>query len=313
MRRGSPITLKQLRYFIAIAEAGSFSAAARNAYIAQPALSRQISLLEEELGMHLLERLHDGILLTDSGQRLCDLARFVVQTVDSLKSELHSTQDNPKGLVTIAIPVTASALLMPLIIIQAREKFPGIELVVRDGLSQETGEAIAMGQVDFGVTPNAEELDHVCVDPVFAEHLYWVGQHACPETADTITLTQAAASSLAMLPKNCSYLRRRAEQAAIQLGIELNVVYEQHTAQGLSSLVRSGLAATICNWPAVREGSPYPPLMIVEPRLYRTISIAHSAHKPLSFAASCIRDLVRGMLVEAVRSGNWSGELIKHP
>ena len=60
------MTLKQLRYLIAIAEAGSFSSAARRAYIAQPALSRQINLLESELELQLLERVHDGVNLTDA-------------------------------------------------------------------------------------------------------------------------------------------------------------------------------------------------------------------------------------------------------
>lgn len=82
------MTFKQLRYLIAIAEAGSFSAAARRAYIAQPALSRQISLLEGELEMQLLERQHDGVALTDAGRRLYEVARSVVQKLDSVKDEL---------------------------------------------------------------------------------------------------------------------------------------------------------------------------------------------------------------------------------
>ena len=114
------MTLKQLRYLIAIAEAGSFSSAARRAYIAQPALSRQINLLESELEMQLLERVHDGVKLTDAGRRLYEIARSVVQTIDTVKDELESTRGNPKGRVAIAIPVTASALLLPLIITRAQ-------------------------------------------------------------------------------------------------------------------------------------------------------------------------------------------------
>ncbi|MBK5408877.1 LysR family transcriptional regulator [Pseudomonas sp. TH34] len=305
------MTLKQLRYLIAIAEAGSFSAAARRAYIAQPALSRQIGLLEEELEVQLLERLHDGINLTDAGRRLYEIARSVVQTVDSVKDELESTKGNPKGRVAIVIPVTASALLLPLIITRASEKFPSIELTVRDGLSQEGGEAIELGKVDFGVVPNAEELEHVHADPVFTEGLYWLGVPPTPGVGDVITLAKAAASPLVMAPRSSSHLRRRAEQAAMQAGVELNVAYEQQTAQGLSSLVRSGLAATICNWPAVEEGTQQCALRIIEPSVQRTIAIAHSTHKPLSFAASCMRDLVRSILVETVQSGRWKGQLIE--
>ncbi|VVN66056.1 LysR family transcriptional regulator [Pseudomonas fluorescens] len=305
------MTLKQLRYLIAIAEAGSFSSAARRAYIAQPALSRQINLLESELEMQLLERLHDGINLTDAGRRLYEIARSVVQTIDSVKDELESTKGNPKGRVAIAIPVTASALLLPLIIIRAGEKFPGIELTVRDGLSQEGGEAIELGKVDFGVVPNAEELEHVHAEPIFTEELYWLSLQALACADDSITLAHAISGPLVMAPRASSHLRRRVEQAAIEAGLELKVQYEQQTAQGISSLVRSGLAATIGNWPAVEENPQQMARRIVEPSVRRTLSIAYSTHKPLTFAASCMRDLVRDLLIEVVQSGRWKGELIE--
>jgi LysR family nitrogen assimilation transcriptional regulator len=311
MAAEAPMTLKQLRYLIAIAEAGSFSSAARRAYIAQPALSRQINLLESELEMQLLERLHDGINLTDAGRRLYEIARSVVQTIDSVKDELESTKGNPKGRVAIAIPVTASALLLPLIIIRAGEKFPGIELTVRDGLSQEGGEAIELGKVDFGVVPNAEELEHVHAEPIFTEELYWLSLQALDCADDSITLAHAISCPLVMAPRASSHLRRRVEQAAIEAGLELKVRYEQQTAQGISSLVRSGLAATIGNWPAVEENPQQMARRIVEPSVRRTLSIAYSTHKPLTFAASCMRDLVRDLLIEVVQSGRWKGELIE--
>lgn len=305
------MTLKQLRYLIAIAEAGSFSSAARRAYIAQPALSRQINLLESELEIQLLERVHDGVNLTDAGRRLYEIARSVVQTIDTVKGELESTKGNPKGRVAIAIPVTASALLLPLIITRASEKFPGIELTVRDGLSQEGGEAIELGKVDFGVVPNAEELEHVHAEPIFTEELYWLSLQAPTCADDSITLAQAISGPLVMAPRASSHLRRRVEQAAIEAGLELKVRYEQQTAQGVSSLVRSNLAATIGNWPAVEENPQQMARRIVEPSVRRTFSIAYSTHKPLTFAASCMRDLVRALLIEVVQSGRWKGELIE--
>ena len=131
------MTLKQLRYLIAIAEAGSFSAAARRAYIARPALSRQMGLLESKLDMQLLARQHDGIDLTDAGRQLYEMARTVIQMLDSVKDELRSSLGAPMGHVAISIPATASALLLPSIIAQAEQKLPGVSLTVRDGLSHE--------------------------------------------------------------------------------------------------------------------------------------------------------------------------------
>lgn len=303
------MTFKQLRYLIAIAEAGSFSAAARRAFIAQPALSRQIGLLESELEIQLLERQHDGVALTDAGRRLYEVARSVVQKLDSVKDELASTRGDPKGHVAISIPATASALLLPQIIARAAEKFPSINLTVWDGLTREGGQAIELGKVDFGVVPNAEELEHVAAEPVFTEDLYWVGQAS--ESEGPISLAEAGATRLVMAPRTL-HLRRRIEQAAMEAGVVLNVVYEQQSAPGIASLVRGGLAATISNWPPL-EGhfEPTAARLIVEPRITRTVSIAHSVHKPLSFAASCMRELVHGLLLEAVREGRWRGSLIE--
>lgn len=305
------MTLKQLRYLIAIAEAGSFSAAARRAYIAQPALSRQISLLESELRIQLLERQHDGVALTDAGRQLYEVARSVVQKLDSVKDELTSTRGDPRGHVSISIPATASALLLPAIIARAAEKFPSISLTVCDGLTREGGQAIELGKVDFGVVPNAEELEHVTAEPIFTEDLYWVGDSAADRDTSPITLAEAGATRLVMAPR-ALHLRRRIEQAAMEAGVVLNVVYEQQSAPGIASLVRSGLAATLCNWPPLEElYEPTAARLIVEPRITRTVSIAYSVHKPLSFAASCMRDLVRAILLEAVRTGRWRGSLIE--
>ncbi|ARS49589.1 LysR family transcriptional regulator [Ectopseudomonas hydrolytica] len=305
------MTLKQLRYLIAIAEAGSFSAAARRAYVAQPALSRQISLLESELEMQLLERQHDGVALTDAGRRLYEVSRSVVQKLDSVKDELASTRGNPIGHVSISIPATVSALLLPEIIRRAEDKFPSINLTICDGLTREGGQSIELGKVDFGVLPNAEELEHVIAEPIFTEDLYWVGPGSSAESGTPISLAQAASTRLVMAPK-ALHLRRRIEQAAMEAGVALNVVFEQQSAPGIASLVRHGLAATICNWPPLAElFESTAARLIVEPRITRTVSIAHSAHRPLSFAASCMRDLVRGLLLEMVSDGRWRGSLIE--
>ncbi|QQE82144.1 LysR family transcriptional regulator [Pseudomonas putida] len=303
------MTLKQLRYLIAIVEAGSFSSAARRAYIAQPALSRQIGLLESELEMQLLDRQHDGIVLTDAGRQLYEVARQVVQKLDSVKDELKSSRGDPKGHVAISIPATAADLLLPEILKRAEQRFPGVTLTVWDGLSRNGGQAIELGKVDFGVVPNAEELEHVEAEAIFTEALYWVGPSAAG-AADTITLAEAAATRL-VLPPRALHLRRRIEQAAMEAGVPLAAAYEQQAAPGIASLVRAGLAATISNWPPLCELlEPTQARLIVEPRISRTIALAHSRHKPLSFAAGCLHDLVRGLLIELVLGGRWRGELI---
>lgn len=202
-------------------------------------------------------------------------------------------------------------MLLPEIILRAAEKFPGISVTVCDGLSREGGQSIELGKVDFGVLPNAEELEHVIAEPIFTEDLYWVGPGTAQECDTPITLAEAAATRLVMAPR-ALHLRRRIEQAAMEAGVALNVVYEQQSNPGIASLVRGGLAATICNWPPLAElYESTAARLIVEPRITRTVSIAYSVHKPLSFAASCMRDLVHGLLLDTVADGRWRGSLIE--
>jgi len=226
-----------------------------------------------------------------------------------VKDELKSSRGDPKGHVAISIPATAADLLLPEIVRRAEQRFPGVTLTVWDGLSREGGQAIELGKVDFGVVPNAEELEHVEAEPIFTEALYWVGASA-PGTPDTITLAEAAATRL-VLPPRTLHLRRRIEQAAMEAAVPLAAAYEQQSAPGIASLVRAGLAATISNWPPLSILlEPTTARRIVEPRISRTIALAHSQHKPLSFAAGCLRDLVRSVLIDLVNSGRWRGELI---
>ena len=82
----------------------------------------------------------------------------------------------------------------------------------------------------------------------------------------------------------------------METGVTLDSSYEQQSAPGITSLVRAGLAATISNWPPLLDlAAPACARLIVEPRITRTIALAYSQHKPLSFAAACMRDLVRAL------------------
>src|SRR5271154_4859722 len=96
--------LKQLSYFLGIADSGSFSKAAVRLSVAQPILSRQIKLLESELGVELLYRNGRGVILSEAGKLLDTYARTVMSLVDKAKSEIGALRAEPRGRVAIAMP-----------------------------------------------------------------------------------------------------------------------------------------------------------------------------------------------------------------
>ena len=120
--------LKQLRYFLGVAESGGFSRAAVRLSIAQPVLSRQIKLLEAELGAELFYRNGRGIVLSEAGKLLETYARSILNLVDQAQLEIGSLRAVPRGRVAIAMPPSIGWMLTGPLVLRCREAFPEILL-----------------------------------------------------------------------------------------------------------------------------------------------------------------------------------------
>lgn len=154
--------LRQLRYFVAIAEAGSISRAAARCRVAQPSLSQQIAKLEDELGVTLLDRLGRGVALTDAGRALLSRARRVLAEVHAAETTLRTGDaDETSRLVIGAIPTMAPFLLPPLLA-KLRTAEPMSELTVHEDLTQNLVEAIGDNTIDLAIT--STPIDNKLVD-----------------------------------------------------------------------------------------------------------------------------------------------------
>lgn len=163
--------LHQLRYFVAVADLGSFTKAAQRCEVAQPSLSQQIIKLEKELKHPLFERLGRTIRLTDAGRALYDHAVGVLTGVDEIRDRVTAATDPNRGAVAVgAIPTIAPYLLPPLMKSFAR-RFPKATLTLNENLTDAVIRACLAGEVDVGViaSPVASELLHS--EPLFTEPL----------------------------------------------------------------------------------------------------------------------------------------------
>ncbi|PJZ70515.1 LysR family transcriptional regulator [Leptospira perolatii] len=142
---------RQIRYFLEIWEAGTFQRAAGRMGLSQPALSRQIALLERELGNTLLERGPKEVRLTHEGQTFLEYAR----RMEELWKELHEAMRKPgkelSGKYSLCAGGTVSAWILPKMIKKILEKHPDLVLSVREGDAQETKELVLNGQADLGI------------------------------------------------------------------------------------------------------------------------------------------------------------------
>jgi LysR family nitrogen assimilation transcriptional regulator len=309
----SGISLRQLHYLVAIADAGSFSAAAEETHVAQPALSRQIANLEAQVGMRLLDRSRNGVALTQGGMRLYSLARSTLERIGSVQAELRMAANRPAGAVAIALPTSLASMLVPSVVPALKAHYPEIVLRIDDGATPDIGRCLEAGTVDFAIVPAAEELRDVDYEPLVRESLLLVERrHGSRRVSRTIAFDRVAKLNLVMPPR-MFHLRRVVEDIAHVKHHKLNVVQEQRSVTTIMSLVRAGLGGTITNSPAVHQfwlAGAFTVRRVIRPEITRTISLAWPARRPLGLAGRAVYDVVKGRAVEAVKEGRWQGVLL---
>lgn len=305
--------LIQLHYFVAIVETGSFVAAARELDVAQPALSRQISLLESELGNSLLRRGRKGATPTASGKLFYTHARSILDHLEHATTEVRTGIDSPSGEVRVALSVGTAALIGPKLVQQMSSRFPEIDVTIIDGLSHQTSETIESGRVNLGIVTGAEVLNGANTTEVLAENLYLVSKRTKrkPESG-TVTFKDAVKHDLVM-PGRTVHLRRYVEEVASRHRLKLKVRYEQQSLLTILSLVRAGVGSVVIGWPAIQslwESGEIDAHRIIEPELTRIVSMAIPSNRPLSPAAKATYEMLHNLLIEEVAAGNWKGTVL---
>ena len=152
--------LRQLGFFVRIVESGSFSRAAKSLNVAQPSLSQRIKDLERELGVDLLHRSPTGVKPTDVGTIVADRARSILKQVDHLKTEVRGQAATPTGNVTVGLPTTMALHLTVPLVQQVREKLPGINLHVTEGIEaiSKSGSSQAASTSPFYTAPTRYQV-----------------------------------------------------------------------------------------------------------------------------------------------------------
>ncbi|HEY9214021.1 MAG TPA: LysR family transcriptional regulator, partial [Ancylobacter sp.] len=163
--------LRQLKYFVQIAESGNFSRAAEILRIAQPSLSQQMKNLEDELGVELLLRHARGVTPTEMGQQLYDHARRILEEVDRVKDVVRSQSINPSGRVAVGLPTSACrGLSIPLINAMA-ERQPNITLRVVEAMTGYLDEFLQLGRLDVALLYDHKAFEHVAWTEMMVEEL----------------------------------------------------------------------------------------------------------------------------------------------
>jgi LysR family transcriptional regulator, nitrogen assimilation regulatory protein len=232
------VDLRQLRYFVALATQQNFNRAAEVLHIAQPALSRQIKLLEDELDVVLFERHPRGATPTQEAIQLLDRANFLLRYAEQLKFDMQSLHSAPKGPVALGLsPGLASILVGPLFERISRD-FADIHLKIEEGFAPALHDQLMHGVVDLAILNGSAYLANIESTPLLSESLCAIARHSDPRLGDLpIDIDDLANIPLILTGIPKAGVRLELESAAARAGVRLNPVIEVETITVARTLV----------------------------------------------------------------------------
>lgn len=303
--------LKQIHYFIAIAEKGAISSASAHIHIAQPALSAQIAKLEEELGVALFTRHRRGVTLTEAGEIFLEHAYKVVEDIATARSAVLTAASQPKGEVTFGLPVTTSTLMTVPIVEQVRARYPDIKLSLVDGMSADVYGWLVEGRLDVAILYGAERAPPIQAKLIVNDELYLMGH----ENDLTRGRTEIGFRELVHFPllhnsPTRSRLRQLMDETARKLGFPLTYAGEIDSVPQMKALVYRGRGFTVL--PKIALGNDPQVaklrlLRIFNPELRLSSYLALTPKRDPSRATLCIFDLVDDLARSLLQRRQWAG------
>lgn len=238
--------LDRIKYFLAVADAGSFSGAAERLYSTQSAVSKQVIALEKELGVELFDRTHRKIALTEAGQIVLSRARMIVDQCDDLLAELQASQRESGGKLSVAsIPVMGQYGITDLIG-RFQQKHPGISMSVGELEGSEALAALEQGRYDM-VFMRIEQLPDTGYEyiPLVDDVLTALLPESHPlANAEQISLAQLQGEPFLLLNEG-TLLHRMCVDACKQSGFAPRVAYTGTRNENISELVAMGMGVSL--------------------------------------------------------------------
>ncbi len=241
--------LQQLKYLLAIADNGlNITAAAERLYTSQPGVSKQLKLLEEELGMQLFARKGkslDGI--TPAGEQVIERARVVMQEVENIRNLANEYYQEQEGALSIATTHTQARYVLPDVIGKFREKYPGVTLNLHQGTSEQIADMVAANEIDFAIATGSHELFS---DLLLVPSYHWDRKIVVPKGHELTRIGRdLTLADLAEYPL-VTYVFSFGGQSSLKRafsdqGLEPDVVFTARDADVIKTYVRMGLGVGI--------------------------------------------------------------------
>lgn len=307
--------LRQLRYFTAIVEQGSFSKAATKLRVAQPALSQHLRHMEDEFGVALLHRGTRGVVATEAGERLLERARTILAEFADLRDYVRGETVAPAGEVRIGLPGTVSEQFSVPLIEAAKERYPAVRIRIAEAMSGFVLDWLRKGEVDLAVLYSTSDPKGLGIHHVLTEELCLFAVPALATLAtpagESVTLAAAAGLDL-ILPGPGHGLRDQIDEAAAGINATVHAAVEIESYAQIKRLAERGLGYGILPRMAVRaqeKAGIFRTWPIEQPSLYRKVYLAYSTERPMPAAARAIGQLSWEILRGLVTDESWAATL----
>jgi LysR family nitrogen assimilation transcriptional regulator len=300
--------LRQLKYFVAIAEHENFSRAAQQLYVAQSALSRRMRDLEEELGVRLFDRHLRGAALTPEGRTLLERARYLLRSFDQIHSDLGEQTTLPRGPVSVGMTPNFAAVVGAALAHRVRQRFPDAHLRIVEAFSPELRDMLRNGAIDMAVVSGTAPapVNTLAVEPLFEDRLCLVGLAADPvmQRSD-IGIHQMKGLPLILTGMSSAGVRNEVEALASRRRVALNVVVEAGSIGLATQMIRLGMGYTVYVGAGVAQERDLAAIPISGLWLQR--SLAWPLERPMSRLGGEVLAMVRAHLAGLVERGEWRG------
>jgi LysR family hydrogen peroxide-inducible transcriptional activator len=239
------MNLRDLRYFVALAEIGHFGRAAERCFVSQPTLSAQIKKLESYLGVQLIERQPRRVVLTDIGTKILPLARRMLEDSDQIVALARNEHDPLSGKMKVALIPTIGPYLLPLVMRRLRKQLPRLKLMLYEYQTQPLLERLRSGEIELGILALPVPLDGLEARELYEEPFTL----AVPTNSELAKKSHVKVDDLSgetlLLLEDGHCLRDQALEVCGRIDAKESEDYRATSLETLRQMVAAGLGVTL--------------------------------------------------------------------
>jgi DNA-binding transcriptional LysR family regulator len=246
--------IRQLRAFVAIAEAKTFTAGAKRVHVTQAAISMQIRQLEDEVGLPLFTRTPRRVLMTEAGDLLLERARKILREHDAALDEIAEIAGAEYGRLRIG---SASAMFttnqLPKILQKLKDKFPKAGISVSSGTSAALVQKIINGELDVAFVSLPVENSNIQTELLFSDEIVAIANPKHPLAKQKVISAAALAGEPLILGEHGGNTRRQIDDFFLQVGVKPNVVMELSRQSAINRMVENNMGVGIASAKTVKQ------------------------------------------------------------